>query len=225
MAPLQFYQEMPRIGVIFDLDGTLIKFPEPWIREARREFLGWLVKTFPVDAKAIDELSIPQLIELVANGDRSRYRYLREIANSIYMKRELEAAARASVREGVVELLEELRRRGVSMSVATNNCRDAATISLETAGIKEFFSCVVSRSDVEEMKPSPEMLLKAAYAANIPLSMGIHVGDSVVDVLAARSIGMMAVSVIGGVHSREKLLSSRPHLIIEEPLHLLKILT
>ncbi|MEM0482180.1 MAG: HAD family hydrolase [Nitrososphaerota archaeon] len=215
---------MPRLGVIFDLDGTLISFPERWIREARRAFLKWLVNTFPVDLEAVDELSIPQIIEKVSNGDRSRYRYLREVANSIYVKREMEAAGNASVREGVVELLEELRRMGVSMSIATNNCRDAAILSLDTAGIKEYFDCVVSRSDVEEMKPSPEMLLKAAYATNTPLSMGMHVGDSVVDILAARSIGMMAVSVTGGVHSLEKLLSGRPHFIIEQPIQLLKIL-
>ncbi len=215
---------MPRLGVIFDLDGTLIRFPEPWIREARREFLNWLVNTFPVDVEAIDELSIPQIIEKVADGDRSRYRHLREVANSIYVKREMEAAENAAAREGVVELLEELRRMGVSMSIATNNCRDAAILSLDTAGIREYFDCVVSRSDVDEMKPSPEMLLKAAYATNTPLSMGMHVGDSVVDVLAARSIGMMAVSVTGGVHSLEKLLSSRPHFIIERPIQLLEIL-
>ncbi|MCS7146127.1 MAG: HAD family hydrolase [Aigarchaeota archaeon] len=215
---------MPRLGVIFDLDGTLIKFPEPWIREARREYLDWLLKNFTVDSKTIEELAIPQIIELVANGDHAKYRNLREVANAVYMKRELEAAENAVVREGVVELLEELRRRGVSLSVATNNCRDAAVLSLERADIKGFFDCVVSRSDVEQMKPSPEMLLKAAYATNIPIGMGIHVGDSVVDVLAARSIGMMSVSITGGVTSREKLLSSKPHFIIEHPLQLLEIL-
>lgn len=216
---------MPRLGVIFDLDGTLIRFPEPWIREARREFLKWLSETFHINPESIGDLSIPQIIELVANGDREKYRELKGVANSIYSKRELEAAENAALREGVSELLNELRRRSVAMAVATNNCRDAAIISLKTAGIDEFFNCVVSRSDVEEMKPSPEMLVKAAYAVNVPLSMGIHVGDSVVDVFAARSIGMMAVSVMGGVSSLEKILSSRPHFIIEQPIHLLKILT
>lgn len=215
---------MPRLGFIFDLDGTLIRFPDPWISEARREFLDWVLKTFPVSADVVEELSIPQIIELLANGDRGRYRYLREVAHSIYMKRELEAAENAVVREGVVELLEELRRRDVSLCVATNNCREAAVLSLKTAGIDGYFECVVSRSDVDALKPSPEMLLKAAYFSNIPISMGIHVGDSVVDILAARSIGMMAVSILGGVSSREKLLSGRPHLIIEHPLQLLKIL-
>ncbi|MEM0444421.1 MAG: HAD family hydrolase [Nitrososphaerota archaeon] len=216
---------MPWLGVIFDLDGTLIRFPEPWISEARKEFLKWLLETTSVNPESISELSIPQIIELVANGDRERYRQLKEAANSIYIRRELEAAENAHPREGVVDLLEELKRRRVVMAVATNNSREAAILSLKTAGIAEYFGCVVSRNDVEEMKPSPEMLVKAAYAANIPLSMGIHVGDSVVDVLAARSIGMMAVSVMGGVSSLEKILSSRPHMIIRQPIHLLKILT
>jgi len=214
---------MPRIGVIFDLDGTLIRFPEPWIREARREFLGWLHSSFGARVDQADELSIPQIIELVANGDRSVYRLLREAANRAYTRREVEAARSAVPREGVSELLGELKARGFALSVATNNCREAALLSLERAGISGFFDCVVSRSDVEEMKPSPEMLLKAAYAMNIPLGMGIHVGDSVVDVLAARAAGMMAVSVLGGVASRDKIAQSRPHLIIDHPLQLLGV--
>jgi len=217
---------VPRLAVLFDLDGTLVVFPEPWIREARREFIDWLRSEFSRDLEwwdGIDELSIPQIIELVAGGDAERYRLLRGVVERIYSKKELDAAEHAAPRSSVPDLLEELRRRGVSMAVTTNNSRPAAHLSLKRAGIDGYFSCVVSMSDVDRMKPDPEMLVKASYALGAPLSMAIHVGDSPVDILAARSVGMMAVSLTGGVSSREKLLAHRPHLLIDSPIELLSL--
>jgi HAD superfamily hydrolase (TIGR01509 family) len=217
---------VPRPAVLFDLDGTLVVFPEPWIREARREFIDWLRSEFSRDLElwnGIDELSIPQIIELVAGGNAERYRLLRGVVERIYSEKELGAAEHAAPRSSVPDLLEELRRRGISMAVTTNNSRTAANLSLKRAGIDEYFSCVVSRNDVDRMKPDPEMLVKASYALGAPFSMAIHVGDSPVDILAARSVGMMAVSLTGGVSSREKLLAHRPHLLIDSPIELLSL--
>jgi phosphoglycolate phosphatase len=218
---------VPGLAVLFDLDGTLVVFPEPWIREARREFIGWLKSEFSLEQdgeRDINELSIPQIIEFAAGGDPAKYRLLREVVERVYREKEVEGAEHAAPREGVPELLEELRRRRIAMAVATNNSGRAAHLSLIRAGIEGYFGCVISRSDVDKMKPDPEMLVKASYVLGTPLGMGIHVGDSPVDILAARSIGMMAVSLTGGVSTKEKLLEHRPHLLIDSPIEVLEIL-
>ena len=74
------------------------------------------------------------------------------------------------------------------------------------------------------MKPSAEILVKAAYVARVPINSCIYVGDSHVDVIAARQAGMLSVAITGGVASREKLAMYRPHYIIERLTQILDLI-
>lgn len=201
--------------VLFDLDGTLVEYN---IRgeEAKREFLDYIYSIgYPVQ-ETDTSLPLGLIIKQLSKGSQEKAKELLITANHIYKKYELEAALSARPKDCVVETLIALKDRKIQIGVTTNNSKEAVMLSLKKAKLLQFMDAIVTREDVSEIKPSPEMLIKAARILNAPLNMCLHVGDSYVDVIAARSSGMMAVAVIGGVSTIEILNKYKPHFIIND---------
>ncbi|MEM0375559.1 MAG: HAD family hydrolase [Nitrososphaerota archaeon] len=201
---------------VFDLDGTLVEFPHEWIRRAKActvEKLidaGFKVPDVPL-TRPLSEI-MGRMVSL--NGPGSEDEIYR-IVDSTFREFELRAAMEARVREGAAELLESVRREA-RVAVATNNSREAALRSLQVAGLSGYVSVVVSRDEVDRMKPDPQMVIKAVRECRSPLNGAVHVGDSYVDVVAARSTGVLSIAVLGGVSNLEELVRHRPHIIARD---------
>mgnify|MGYP001768641411 CR=1 FL=1 len=69
---------------------------------------------------------------------------------------------------GLVELLEELRRRGIRCAVGSSGCRENVDFVLSNCGITDYFSCIVSGDRVTRCKPDPEIYLLAAEGLHLP---------------------------------------------------------
>lgn len=215
---------MSRLSVIFDLDGTLVKF-KLRIREARREFIEYLESLGIETWGLVDSLPTNEIIRNVTRGREGLYREVMRALDEIFSRYEMEAAMESEPREGATALLEMLEREGVGIAVATNNSRAAALASLRRAGMMQLRDLLVSRDDSSMMKPDPEMLIRSARLIGAPLNSCIHVGDSHIDVLAARGAGMLSVAIAGGVSQLEKLIESRPHIIVKELYELSDLIT
>lgn len=63
---------------------------------------------------------------------------------------------------GLVDLLEELRRRGIPCAVGSSGCRENVDFVLGNCGIADYFSCIVSGDRVTRCKPDPEIYLLTA---------------------------------------------------------------
>ncbi len=202
------------LTILFDLDGTLVEYN---IRgeDAKKEFINY-IDSLGLGDNIDNTLPLGLIIKQLSKGSQEKAKKLLEIANDIYKKYELEAADHTRPKEFVTEALSALREKKIKMAITTNNSKDAVMRSLNKAGLLRFIDVVVTRDDVTEIKPSPEMLIKAARLLNAPLNMCLHVGDSYVDVLAARSTGMMAVAVAGGVTTIDTLNKYHPHLVITD---------
>lgn len=68
---------------------------------------------------------------------------------------------------GLVELLEELRRRGIRCAVGSSGCRENVDFVLGNCGIADYFSCIVSGDRVTRCKPDPEIYLLAAEGLDL----------------------------------------------------------
>ena len=71
---------------------------------------------------------------------------------------------RVRVHDGIVEVLAELRRRGVPQAVFTGNSHQAAAHLLDGTGLRAYFDVVVGGNQVERPKPAPDGVLAAALA-------------------------------------------------------------
>lgn len=203
------------LAVLFDLDGTLVEYN---IRgdEAKKEFINYII-TYGFPEEEIDaSLPLGVIIKQLSKASLETAKKLLNIANDIYRKYELEAAEAAKPREYAEETLSVLRDMKVRLGVTTNNSREAVIRTLMKTDLLRFIDVIVTRDDVTEIKPSPEMLIRAARLLKAPLNMCLHVGDSYVDVLAARSTGIMAIALKGGVATVDMLNKYCPHVILSD---------
>ncbi|MCS7094263.1 MAG: HAD family hydrolase [Thaumarchaeota archaeon] len=203
--------------LLLDLDGTVVEFPREWIYKAKEESIRRLSERglrIPEEIDLTRPLSV--ILEEVRrlNGPSIEGEVMR-IIDATFKRYECAAAERAVPRKWVKEELSKLNG-SLKVAIATNNSRDAAVRTLEIAGISNMVKCVVSRDDVNSMKPDPHMLLRAIRLCSSTINASLYVGDSIVDVLAARSIGIPVILVLGGIAKPEDLKTVRPHFVADD---------
>ena len=99
------------------------------------------------------------------------------------------------VKPGVVELLAAAERAGLPRAVATSSSRSKAQHHLRAAGIADRFDAVVTRDDVAQGKPHPDLFLAAARALGIAPARCLALEDSYNGVRAAHAAGMPVIMV------------------------------
>lgn len=117
--------------------------------------------------------------------------------------------------EGMVELFEELERRGHLLAVATGKGRPGLDHDLATTGLGRFF--VASRTVSESAgKPSPAMLLEILDELGVEADDALMVGDTVHDLRMAANAGVDAVAVVSGAQGRELLEPLGPVAVLDD---------
>jgi HAD superfamily hydrolase (TIGR01509 family) len=106
---------------------------------------------------------------------------------------------------GAVELLGELRERGVVHGIATSGRRPEIDASLDALGIGPDVT-VVERGDVERAKPEPDLFIECARRLGVDPDECYVVGDAVWDLLAARQAKMLSIGVLSGGYGEDELI-------------------
>jgi len=111
--------------------------------------------------------------------------------------RYLEAQNQESIKlkAGAIELLVYLTEIDIPCAVATSSARSMATRKLTNAGIEQFFKSVVTREDVDNGKPFPDIYQEAARRLSFPTNSCLALEDSDNGVLAAHRAGMSVVQI------------------------------
>ena len=148
-------------GVIWDMDGTLVAsatvVPDAFIETVTR--LGGT----PPDRDgvvALYDLGDPRVMlgrmldRPGTDGDAELYH---QVLGGM--------AGRVRVHDGIPEVLDELRRRGVPLAVFTGNSHQAAAHLLEGTGLRAYFDVVVGGNQVPRPKPAPDGVQAAARAS------------------------------------------------------------
>jgi phosphoglycolate phosphatase len=120
---------------------------------------------------------------------------LREEFFSLYEARML---LDTQVFEGVAELIDTLRGRGLRWGVVTN--KSARFTEPLTGALPLFASAgaIVSGDTTPHSKPHPEPLFEAARRLGVAPGACIYVGDDERDILAGRAAGMRTVAATYG---------------------------
>ncbi|HEX6025792.1 MAG TPA: HAD family hydrolase [Solirubrobacter sp.] len=105
---------------------------------------------------------------------------------------------------GAVELLEELRERGIVHGIATSGRRPSIDASLDALGIPDS-TVVVQRGDVARAKPEPDLFLECASRLDADPEDCYAIGDAVWDLLAARRARMLSIGLLSGGYGADEL--------------------
>jgi len=156
-------------GIIFDLDGVIIKSSLDFGLIAK-EIFGSSSKK-PVLEK-IEELSS---------------RAEKEKAFRILEKHEKRAALQAQLNPGIRQLLEVVRQRGMKTAIVTRNSRSSVGIILEKFHLQ--IDCIVTREGIPP-KPSKEPVLRACECMKLSPHEVVFLGDYEFDMLAGKRAGV-----------------------------------
>jgi len=215
-------------AILFDLDGTLVETDNRWARQLseRLAFLRRLNRRLDTDRLGRD---IVMALETPSNYTISVLERL-GLGRSIYgladrIRRSKGVATRgASVLvEGTRDLLESLDGR-FRLAIVTTRARPEALSFLTEQALARYFPVVVTRLDVWRMKPHPAPIRWAAHLLGADPSRCLMVGDTTVDILAARRAGAIAVGVLSGFGERDELWRAGAHLVLGSAIELLSYL-
>ncbi len=100
--------------------------------------------------------------------------------------------------DGVLEMLERLKSRGINLAIATNAYRASTLEALSHLNILELFDDIVCFDDVGEGKPSPDMLNTLLDRFKLSKNRAIFIGDSQRDELASKAAKIEFIKVAFG---------------------------
>jgi len=161
-------------GIIFDLDGTLVRLPIKYDKIFTK-----LQNLFDTQ----DEFRplIPTIIKKANNDSK-----LVEKAFNIICEEEVIAANNFKAIDDSVNIINYFKSKNYSLCLVTMQCMNAAKIILDKMQILELFSSIVTRDILHER----HLQIKKSIDV-LPLSTNeiIMVGDRINDVKSAKQVG------------------------------------
>ena len=127
--------------------------------------------------------------------------------------------------DGIMEMLEELRRRGVPMAVCTNKHQSAAEEIIGALFPRDMFRMVIGDQDGMPRKPDPQKVLKIMKDLGAARERTAYFGDTNVDMDTARNAAVLAVGVLWGFRPKEELVAHGADILLAHPMELFEKVT
>lgn len=218
--------ERPTVSaILFDKDGTLLDLHGTWtdwaLAELRALLKGTSASFFDIAALIGLDPEHGTLTPggLVASGTSLQIatvlaQAVPELNRDALVHRLDQGAAQVAPKPmaGVAEVLAYFAAEGVgasgraSLAVVTNDSERAARAHIDALGLNPYFGAIIGADSGGGGKPDAGPLLLAAQRLAVPEgALCAMVGDSTVDLMAARAAGMVAIAVPTGVESAEDL--------------------
>ncbi|MDX1600451.1 MAG: HAD family hydrolase [Anaerolineales bacterium] len=211
-------------AILFDIDGTLADTDDAAVAKLAK-LLSPLARAWPrlrpePTARRIIMAAETPLNALYAWWDRL---YLDELTAPLLrlLPRRQRDHRPVPLVPGVQPMLESAHRH-FPLGAVTARGRRSALALLESAGIQDYFSVVVTTRTARRAKPHPAPILWAADELGIAPENCLMVGDTTLDIRSARAAGAQAAAVLCGFGERRELERVGAHLILDSTADLLE---
>lgn len=183
-----------KLGAIFDMDGTLMDSMWMW-KDIDIEYLSRFGIEMPVNLqREIEGMSITE----TAVYFRETFGITDSIGKMISDWNDMAIGfyrTRVKLKKGALELLKQMKERGMKTGIATSNSVELTRECLAANSVEDLFDTIRTAKDVPRGKPSPDIYLSVAG------EWGIDPGDLIVfedipnGALAAKRAGMEVVAI------------------------------
>lgn len=209
-------------AVVFDFDGTLAETEIDFGLMRRRvlevaERWGLLDRLDP--KRYILEIVDDAAEMLIEDGERQRFH---EEAARAMCEVELIFTSVAAPFPGVPEMLQRLRDCDRRVGIVTRNCR---------AGVESVFErhpmhheVLLTRDDVERVKPDPAHLHEALEALEVAPEQALMVGDHITDIEVGQAAGTWTAGVLTAQTTREQFVEIDADLILASAAEVIEVL-
>jgi HAD superfamily hydrolase (TIGR01509 family) len=179
-------------AVLFDNDGLLLNTELLWTR-AETTLFARHGMTFTMDHKREMIGTSMRESELIIERQLGLSGHGAELMADLHELVMEEARQGVEPMPGAVDLLDALAGRAIG--VASNSPRGFVERTLEAAGLRDRFGCVLSADDVARPKPAPDLYVELARALGADPAACVALEDSATGVAAARAAGAFVIGV------------------------------
>lgn len=218
---------MKKKAAIFDLDGTIADTLQSiaYSTNATLESLGLMKR--PVEeynyyaGDGADVLVMRALKAACEDDERAEalYPHARAKYNEVFA---YYCMYNVKPFDGMVELLEGLKARGIKIGVLSNKPHDRTVDVVNELFGEGYFDLVCGQREGIPKKPDPSGAKIMLKAFDVEAAECLYVGDTNVDMQTGKNTGMFTVGVLWGFRDREELENNNADAIITHPLELLE---
>ncbi|WP_175639151.1 HAD family hydrolase [Metabacillus schmidteae] len=195
--------------IFFDIDGTLLDHDRAesmgaidFLKDNRNELEYSDIKFVEVWNKLSEKYFNKFLAKEISFQDQRRMRikelfgqYLTNEQADSKFNTYLELYKRNwSVFKDVVPCLEQLKQLGFRLGVISNGDYDQQLEKLEILGIRNYFECIITSSEIGVAKPDPTIFKKACIKVKVPIRKSYYIGDRLeTDAIGSNEAGMVGI--------------------------------
>lgn len=215
--------DMPLKAVLFDLDGTLIDSRKDIAAAANvsRRLFGLAPLPEDTIGSYVGNGIMYLLVKSIESGDPDRLKEAHRIFKDYYRDHAVDATV---VFPGAFELLEMLKKKNVKMGVVSNKPQEFTDLILKKLGLWDYFEVSFGPEATVNKKPHPEPLLTALEKLGSTPSEAVMIGDSTVDIEAARAAKMLVGVLTHGYGTRDILAAADPDWMVDSLTEFIHIL-
>jgi phosphoglycolate phosphatase len=210
---------------LFDLDGTLVSTGGAGIRALDRAFeeiFGLERAMEGVKPAGKTDPQIMREVIAVKMGREAREGEIDKICEAYlkFLPREVWFSGDYRTFPGTEACLKALQEAGdILIGLGTGNLEQGARIKLEPSGLNSYFPFGGFGSDAEDRAELLKIGLSRASKSSghsISLKDVVVIGDTVLDIQAARRAGMRAAAVAAGHGNPDELARAQPDLLLKD---------
>ncbi|HEY8348517.1 MAG TPA: HAD family hydrolase [Clostridiales bacterium] len=202
--------------IIFDIDGTMIDTAEVVKKSYSYGMYEELGRDL-TDEEVARAFGVPTIQAMEILGARNIEKACGRYFESLF-KYYREGVP---LFEGIEELLQELKRRGVKCGIVTSRNRDEVANDTTLSSVMKYFSLIVTAEDTKKHKPEAEPVLKLMELAGVVPAGVIYIGDTYFDYMCAKNAGIDFALASWGAREDDRI---RPDYLLARPADLLDIL-
>ena len=184
-------------GLIFDLDGVIVNTDiyhfKAW-KQVASQYSIQLDSSINERLKGLSRRDSWNLIMELGNIQLSdeETNLVLETKNSLYRK-ELKNLSRDNILLGVEDFLKELNQKDFKLAIGSSskNARDI----LHYLNLSSSFNSIIDGSMVKNLKPSPDIFIKAAKTLDLETNQCLVFEDALSGVHAAKAGGFKVIAV------------------------------
>lgn len=209
--------------VIFDLDGTILNTIDDLADSMNHTLSNYGLPTHSVDdilmmvgagKKHFVKLALPEDKQDLADD-------VYRVSSEHYIKN---CTNKTKPYDGIVELLDDLKKMGYKLAVLTNKDHDSAIITINHYFGYDMFDIVCGAVIGEPLKPEPAAMERVLSKLLIKNTDCVLIGDSDIDIQAAKNSNVKSIAVNWGYRSEQILKAHCPDYLVNSAEKIKKII-
>lgn len=212
------------MGIIFDLDGTLLNTIEDIARVTNFALISNGFQ--PHDMESYSGMVGHGLKNLVTQAlpDKTSDTEIEKVYNTLIEEYSQNPVKSTVIYPGIADLLNQIEARNIPMAILSNKLHEITVPIVSLLLNKWKFEAVFgSRKNIPK-KPDPYTALEIAKTMSMPPESITVVGDSGTDIKTALACNMRPIGVSWGYRSVQDIRKAGAEIIIETPQDLVKYL-